>query len=197
MDRRLTRAILAVSLLLTTAACGGQRLTQEDLQHAYQEALAATESNARADWQADPEGLIRAVAGLQEYFREITRPRVKRLTVEVYAADAYMCDTLHIARGVDQIEAYFLKTADRVKTMRVTILDHSAAGREVYTRWSMTIAADALAGGRPITTYGASHFRFDAEGKVILHQDFWDASAGFFEGLPLLKWIIPRIRGGL
>jgi len=59
----------------------------------------------------------------------------------------------------------------------------------------MTIAVQELAGGEPVTTYGMSHFRFDAEGKVILHQDFWDASAGFFEQLTGLETIIPRIRG--
>jgi hypothetical protein len=79
--------------------------------------------------------------------------------------------------------------------MRVTILDYTTNGREVYARWSMTIAADELADGAPVTTFGISHFRFNPAGQVILHQDFWDASAGFFERLPGIGWSIPRIRG--
>ena len=183
------------AIVLAAAGCGGERLAGQDLYGAYQAALADTEASARGDWETDPEGLAAAVTRLQQYFGEVTAESVERLTREVYAAETYMCDTLHIARSASAIEAYFRKTAERVDFMRVTIFDYSAAGREVYTRWSMTIAAPELAGGEPVTTYGMSHFRFDAEGKVILHQDFWDASAGFFEHLTGLGTIIPRIRG--
>lgn len=195
--KKLLFLLLLLSLLWMIVACGGNRLTRQELYQAYQQALASTDSRARSDWNSDPEALDAAIDRLQGYYREITRPNVERLTQQVYAEDAYLCDTLHIARGADQIEAYFLKTADRVNSMQVSILDYSASGREVYTRWAMTIAADDLADGQPVTSYGISHFRFDADGKVILHQDFWDASAGFFEQLPVLGWVIPRIRGGL
>lgn len=170
--RQLMQVLLSVCLLLMTVACGGNRLTRQELYEAYQQALASTEPGARSDWRSGPESLASAIARLQEYYREVTRPSVERLTQRVYAKDAYLCDTLHIARGADEIEAYFLKTADRVNSMRVTILDHSASGRDVYTRWAMTIEAEELADGRPVTSYGISHFRFDENGQVILHQDF-------------------------
>ena len=187
--------ITAAVLMVMTTACGDARLTQAQLTQAYQEALAATRGDARSDWQADPDGLKAAINRLQIYFSEVTRPRVQELTAAVYALDAYLCDTLHIARGSAAIEAYFVKTAERVNSMRVTILDYTTNGREVYARWSMTIAADELADGAPVTTFGLSHFRFNPAGQVILHQDFWDASAGFFEHLPGIGWSIPRLRG--
>lgn len=189
--------LLLLGLLVVTTACGGDRLTHQDMFRAYQQALTATESRMLTDWSSRPDDLTAAIGRLQEYYREITRPSVERLTKDVYANDAYLCDTLHIAHGADQIEAYFLQTSERVSSMHVTILDHSVSGGEVYTRWTMTIAAEKLAGGQPVTTFGTSHFRFNPAGKVILHQDFWDASAGFFEHLPGLGQIIPRVRGSL
>jgi len=191
------RPLLFLGLFVVIMACGGDRLSHKDMFHAYQEALATTESRMLTDWSTRPDNLTTAINRLQTYYREITRSSVERLTKDVYANDAYLCDTLHIAHGADQIEAYFLQTSERVNTMHVTILDHSVSGGEVYTRWTMTIAAEKLAGGQPLTTYGTSHFRFNPEGKVILHQDFWDASAGFFEHLTGLGQIIPRIRGTL
>jgi hypothetical protein len=193
----LIRRLIPIGLLLVTTACGGNRLTRQDLHQAYQQALASTETRARADWKANPDALDAAVGRLRHYFEEVTRASVEGMTRQVYAEDAYMCDTLHIAQGAGEIEAYFLKTADRVDSMTVTIIDYSTSGREVFTRWTMTIDAPELSGGQPVTTYGISHFRFDGDGKVILHQDFWDASAGFYEHLPVLGWIIPRIRGSL
>jgi hypothetical protein len=39
--------------------------------------------------------------------------------------------------------------------------------------------------------------RFDKQGRVVLHQDFWDSSAGFYEHLPVLggvmRWIKSKI----
>ena len=191
------RPLLFLGLFVVITACGGDRLPHQDMFHAYQEALAATESRMITDWSTRPDNLTTAINRLQAYYRKISRSSVEHLTKDVYANDAYLCDTLHVAHGADQIEAYFLQTSERVSTMHVTILDHSVSGGEVYTRWTMTIAAEKLAGGQPVTTFGTSHFRFNPEGKVILHQDFWDASAGFFEHLPGLGQIIPRIRGTL
>ena len=193
----LLHLLLSLCLLGVTTACGSGRLTQQEMHRAYQQALASTETTARSDWQAHPDALAAAVEKPKRYFQEMTGTNVERLTKLTYAQDAFLCDTLHIALGADEIEAYFLKTANRVNELSVTFLDFSAAGREVFARWSMTMRADGLAGGRPVTSYGISHFRFDREGKILLHQDFWDAGGAFFEQLPGLKWIIPRVRGGL
>ncbi len=189
--------LLLVFFSLAMTACGGPNLTHHEMTQAYQEALAATASKAWSGWDTDPGTLSAAVDRLREYFRDVSGASVQRLTRQVYAPDAFLCDTLHIARGAEEIEAYFAITAERVDTMKVTILDYSTSGREVYARWEMTIAADNLAGGQHVTTFGLSHFRFDREGKVILHQDFWDASAGFFELLPGLGRVITRIRGSV
>ena len=186
-----------VVFFLVTTACGGPSLTHQELTQAYQEALAATESKAWSGWDREPGTLAAAIDRLREYYRDVSAASVRKLTPEVYAPDAFLCDTLHIARSAQEIETYFVTTAERVNTMQVAILDYSATGREVYTRWKMTIAADDLADGRPVTTFGLSHFRFNREGKVVLHQDFWDASAGFFELLPGLGRVITRIRGSI
>lgn len=189
--------LLPVLIFLAMTACGGPTLTHQEMTQAYREALAATESKAWSGGDTDPGTLSAAVDRLREYFREVSVASVQRLTDQVYAPDAFLCDTLHIARGAEEIEAYFAITAERVTAMQVTILDYSVTGREVYARWQMTIAADNLAGGQPVTTFGLTHFRFNREGQVILHQDFWDASAGFFELLPWLGRAISRIRGSV
>jgi hypothetical protein len=35
-------------------------------------------------------------------------------------------------------------------------------------------------------TIGMTHLRFDSEGKVVLHQDFWDSTRGIFEHVPVM-----------
>ena len=42
-------------------------------------------------------------------------------------------------------------------------------------------------------TIGITHARFNAAGKVVLHQDFWDTGLGFYQHLPALGNIIKSI----
>ena len=41
------------------------------------------------------------------------------------------------------------------------------------------------------------HLRFNDAGQVVLHQDFWDSSQGFFEHVPILGAMIRWVRNRL
>lgn len=184
-------------LMLFATGCSMDKLTHQQKRDAYRQALETTEETAYDGWDRETERLSAAIDRLQQYYSDVTIENVQSMTAEVYSENAFLCDTLHVANGADEIEKYFITTAQRVKKMEVDIFDYSSTGKEVYARWSMTIQSDELAGGQPVTSYGISHFRFNRQGKVVLHQDFWDASAGFFEHLPGLGGAIQRIRGSL
>ncbi len=188
--------LLCMSMLFASG-CSMEKLTHQQKRDAYRQALEATEETAYGGWNGEPERLSAALDRLQQYYSDVTIQNVRSMTSEVYAEDAFLCDTLHVANGADEIERYFITTAQRVKNMEVSIFDYSSTGKEIYARWSMTIQSDELAGGQPVTSYGMSHFRLNRQGKVVLHQDFWDASAGFFEHLPGIGGALQRIRGRL
>ena len=42
-----------------------------------------------------------------------------------------------------------------------------------------------------------SHIRFDREGKVVLHQDYWGSATGSYQHLPvvgrLINWVKSRL----
>jgi steroid delta-isomerase len=37
---------------------------------------------------------------------------------------------------------------------------------------------------------GASHLRFDADGKVVWHRDYWDAAEELYAKLPGIGWLM-------
>jgi hypothetical protein len=41
-----------------------------------------------------------------------------------------------------------------------------------------------------MTVRGATHLRFDAQGRVILHRDYWDAAEELYAKLPLIGWLM-------
>ena len=119
---------------------------------------------------------------------------IKENTPKTYAEGAYLNDTLVTHYGPEEIEAYFLKTAETMTEFKVTIDDVVRSGNDHYFRWTMIFAAPRLAKGTPIHSVGMSQVRFDAEGKVVFHQDFWDSGANIFGQAPVSGGIISTIR---
>lgn len=111
---------------------------------------------------------------------------VRENALKVYSADAYLDDTLAVHHGAAEIEAYFIKTSETMTAYHVTVDDVARSGNDYYFRWTMKFAAPALSGGKPITSVGISQIRFNREGKVAFHQDFWDSGKNFYAHLPVI-----------
>lgn len=119
---------------------------------------------------------------------------VRDNTSKVYSVDAFLDDTLVTHRGSAEIEAYFIETSKLMTRYELTINDVAKSGDDYYIRWTMVFAAPALSGGKAVHSVGISQVRFDQEGKVAVHQDFWDSGKNFFAHLPGAGGIIGYIR---
>lgn len=115
-------------------------------------------------------------------------------TLKSYSADAYLDDTLVVHHGSAEIEAYFLKTSETMTSYQVTIDDTVRSGDDFYIRWTMIFSAPAMSGGKPVHSTGISQIRFNREGKVAFHRDFWDSGRNFFAHLPVSGGAIGFIR---
>ena len=117
-------------------------------------------------------------------------PRIRH----VYAEDVYFNDTLKTIRGVDELETYLADSADAVEVGTVEFLDRAVANGNHYFRWEMRLRFKKLRRGVLTRSLGVSHIRFDAEGRVALHQDFWDSASGLFEHVPVVGGLIRTIK---
>jgi hypothetical protein len=122
---------------------------------------------------------------------------VRENTDQAYAHDAWLDDTLVVHRGAQEIEEYFVRTSETMKSYQVTIDDVSRSGDNYYIRWTMVFAAPALSGGEPVHSVGISQVRFDREGRVAMHKDFWDSGQNFYAHLPLVGGALGYVRNRL
>lgn len=112
----------------------------------------------------------------------------------VYAKDAYLNDTLKTLTDREQIKAHFIKTSKTMTDYSLEIDDIASSDKGHYLRWTMKFNAPKLAKGEEIISIGMSHIIFDENGKVLLHQDFWDSSTGLFEHVPFVGGGIRMVR---
>ncbi len=177
-------ALLVLFLLLTSCARPNESFQQVA---AYRAAMDAAGPAA----EGDQAGIERFEAFLKNVG---DKSYVHENTAKTYSANAYLDDTLAIHHGAAEIEAYFTKTAETMKSYEVTIDDVARSGRDWYVRWTLTFSASALSGGKPIKSVGVSQVRIGGDGKVALHKDFWDSGQNFYGHLPLVGGAVGFVR---
>jgi hypothetical protein len=155
---------------------------------------------ATADVQGPARGSCTEQAAIDRFEGFLSNLNEKTATEEtttVYAPDAYLNDTLKTLHGSAAIREYFIRTARGLESMKVTFDDLAVSGRNYYFRWTMDTRMKHLAQGKTIRTIGVTLVRFDPQGRVILHQDFWDSAQGVWDHVPVLgtmiRWIQSKI----
>lgn len=142
---------------------------------------------------ADSEAERAARLRFQSFFESLTPERVERDIASVYASNAILHDTLVTHEGLDDIRNYLKRTAERADSVKVSV-DEWLRGRDAqYMRWTMDITWSAFKKGQTTRSSGVSLIRFDAEGKVLVHYDFWDSANGFFIHLPVIGWLMKKV----
>lgn len=181
--------LVGVFLLLKTTA-RPNRSAEEVAQYRSQ-----LEKVAASGLEAGGPGEKAAISRLKAFLQGIGDVKfVRENTLKVYAADAHLDDTLVIHHGAAEIEAYFAKTSETMTSYHLAVDDVARSGNDYYVRWTMVFSAPALGEGQPVHSVGVSQIRFNREGKVEFHQDFWDSGKNFYGHLPVLGGAIEIVR---
>ena len=136
----------------------------------------------------------KAVERFKDFFGNLSEQNVRAKVRDVYAADVYFNDTLKEISGVDALEAYLLRTAENVESCTVDIQDVASHGGDYYFRWTMYIKFKKFKKGQVQPSIGMTHIRFNKEGRISFHQDYWDAASNLFEKVPLVGGLIRSIK---
>lgn len=147
---------------------------------------------------AGSEAERQAIGRLKAFLGNWNVATIRSQTAVVYAPDAYLNDTLKTLRGADQIRDYFLATAENADGITVEFEDVTrGADGLYYFRWVMDVRMKQVAKGDTIRTPGITLVRFDEQGRVLIHQDYWDSAAGLWEHVPVLGRGIRTIKARL
>ena len=135
----------------------------------------------------------KALQQFRDFYAEYSLDAIREGVRILYADDAWFGDPFHIVEGIDEIEHYFLVMAEPVESCTFTVDSIQRAGVDYFARWTMVLKSKGVKGD-PIETIGISHVRFNAEGKVIFQQDYWDTSA-MLDRLPVVGYWTRLVKG--
>jgi len=127
-------------------------------------------------------------------FEHLTPADVPRLA-QYYAADAKFKDPFNDVVGVPEIQRVFSHMYVALAEPRFVIRDVIVDGDQCFLTWDFLFRFKRY-DEKPQTVRGGSHLRFDAQGLVCLHRDYWDAAEELYEKLPLvgalMRWLKRR-----
>ena len=130
-----------------------------------------------------------------DFYSVFSKERIKESVRLLYAEDAYFRDGFREVKGRENIEAYFLSSTEAIHECTFDIRDVGYSDGNYYFRWIMKLALKRDR-DNPLEETGMSHVRFDANGQVVFHQDYWETAA-LYERLPILgsviRWVKKRI----
>lgn len=135
------------------------------------------------------------VSAVVAFFESIT-PQSVALISQFYAGDAHFKDPFNEVRGVAAIEGIFAHMFQSVHEPRFVVTQRVLQGDECFLTWDFLFRFKRFDTQSTQCIRGASHLRFNAQGQIVLHRDYWDAAEELYEKLPvlgrLMRWLKRR-----
>lgn len=139
----------------------------------------------------------RTEEGVSEFaraFADLTAPETGERFENLYADTLYFNDTLQTFHNREDLVDYIVRTGASLRESRVEIKHVIQDGPDVYVRWIMEFRTRVA--GRDIHSHsiGMTHLRFNADGRIVLHQDFWDSGHALYAHLPFVGFAVRKAR---
>lgn len=135
-----------------------------------------------------------AAARAKQFFETLDEASLVRIDT-VYAPDAYFKDPFNEVRGIEAIRRIFSHMFLQVDSPRFVVKDVVCEADQALLTWDFHFRMRRFSRA-PQVIHGASHLRFDSDGRVSFHRDYWDAAEELYEKLPLLgglmRWLKRR-----
>ena len=187
--------ILICIILLVLYGCATTAQNKKHDMENYYQALHNTEPHEEETLQPGSEQERAAIERFVSLYTTYTEDNVRRHVHDLYAQDAYYRDSFTEIQGIENIEAYLIQGTRIMHDLTFDLQDVAVNNGNYYFRW-ITRFSHKRKKDKVTHLPGMSHVRFNEEGKIIFHQDFWDAGI-IYEKLPLvgffIRWLKKRM----
>ena len=132
------------------------------------------------------------VQQLVRFFQDLQRSDLHRLG-ELYAPLAYFKDPFNEVRGLVEIQRIFEHMYEALDQPHFVVTEQILQGRQCFLVWEFRFRFKRFDRGNWQVVRGSSHLRFDEQGLVEYHRDYWDAAEELYEKIPglgaVMRWL--------
>ncbi|MBK7415201.1 MAG: nuclear transport factor 2 family protein [Dechloromonas sp.] len=128
-----------------------------------------------------------------KFYHELSPQSVIRFP-EFYSANAYFKDPFNEVRGLAPIQRIFTHMFTQVGEPRFVVTESIVAENGAMLIWEFNFQLKLWGKRQTQIMRGVSHLRFDADGKVNFHRDYWDTGEELYMKLPAIGTLMRGLR---
>ena len=142
----------------------------------------------------DPNGdYPAAVERIVQMFETLSPASVEQLAA-IYTPHARFKDPFNEVRGLPAIQRIFTHMFGQVAEPRFVVTEKVADQNGAMLVWEFYYRVKLWGKGEAQVMRGVSHLKFDADGKVCYHRDYWDAAEELYMKLPAIGTLMRGLR---
>jgi len=148
-----------------------------------------------AELAVEPDGQSQEKAWIekvQNAFSPFTPETTQKNFPIAYAENFYFRDAFHTFTDREEMVAYMVKSAEMSPGVTFEFSPVVREGIDFYLPWVMILPGKD--GEEPQRSIGMSQLRFNEEGQVIFHQDYWDSADVLVPRVPVANGLIELVR---
>lgn len=115
---------------------------------------------------------------------------------DIYTPEARFIDPFNDVQGLAQIQHIFRHMFETLEQPHFVVTGKLVDGDQCFLLWDFHFRFRAFRRDVAQTIAGTSHLRFDAQGLITWHHDYWDAAHGLYQRMPvlgaLMRWLRRR-----
>jgi hypothetical protein len=190
------RLLIAAGALICLSGCSttSDMHTQTIPDATYQQALSASDPEQFDLPSPGSEAEAAMLERVKSLFSNYTYENLAANVTEVYAEEVYFRDAFKQFDNAEAIREYMLAGMEPLNQAEFVFNRVARNGGDYYFDWTMRLDFKKTPPGSWEESIGVSHMRFNAEGKVIFHQDYWDPTDIVYRRIPIAKQLIAYVK---
>lgn len=125
------------------------------------------------------------IADLLHFYETLAPDRLQDFG-HYYSKNAHFKDPFNEVNRLDDIRAIFARMFRQVLEPQFVIKERVGDGCGLFLVWDMRYRMRSWKSREVQIIRGVSHLRFDEDGKVSYHRDYWDTGEELYAKLPLI-----------
>ncbi|WP_218313136.1 nuclear transport factor 2 family protein [Alteromonas antoniana] len=118
---------------------------------------------------------------------------------KVYSDDVFFVDPIDSHQGIEEVKTYFSKLTEEAESCRFDIdviakCEKNEEGLHFLVNWTMHLVLRSS--GKYIELPGTTQLKVHND-KICYHRDFYDLGTMVYEHIPVLGWIVKKIKAKL
>ena len=123
-------------------------------------------------------------------YEELSHEAIEGMSAFV-CSDVHFKDPFNDITGFAALRTLLTKTLSDVTNPIFRVTNQFQDGETLFLRWTFQGQVKGLGDWHVV---GMSAIRFDHEGKICEHIDYWDAAEQFYEKLPVIGAVLRMIK---